>query len=453
MAAWQEEDWLIALDRRLVAWFWRPGYPRQGPAGWGHLVLQVLYLALRGSYLDRLPFQANALAFMTLLGLVPALAISFAVAKGFGFAGTLERLLVDNEFLASQAEVFRQIITYVQNTQVGTLGVVGLAVLLITLLWTLSSVEETFNRVWEVPLPRNLLRRFTDYLSVLVICPVLVVASAAIWAGFHSNAAVRWLLGLAVLGPVAETGLSLGPFLLLAAAFVFMYLFLPNTRVPFWPAMVAGVVGAVMWWGVQSLYIYFQVGVARYNAIYGGFASLPLFFIWVQVSWMVLLFGNELARAHHVCWHGPLPRALLPHLSPAQRQELGLRLMLRVGRRFHQGAPPATPEDLAGELGLPLGEVERVLECLFRAGLLAAPDLQRRLMPARSLSNILVAEVVEAVQGRLDPGLLGSLQPGEERLFALLERAAQCGRQALGGVSFADLLEDPAARPLTTSGP
>jgi membrane protein len=447
VAAWQEEDWLISLDRRLVAWFWRPGYPRRGPAGWGHLVLQMLYLALRGSYLDRLAFQANALAFMTLLGLVPALAISFAVAKGFGFAGALEKLLVDNEFLASQAEVFRQIISYVQNTQVGTLGVVGLAVLLITLLWTLSSVEETFNRVWEVPIQRTLLRRFTDYLSVLVICPLLVVASAAIWAGFASNAVVRWLLGLAVLGPLAETGLGLGPFLLLAAAFVFMYLFLPNTRVPFWPALLAGLVAAVLWWGVQSVYIYFQVGVARYNAIYGGFASLPLFFIWVQVSWMVLLFGNELARAGHVCLHGPLPRALLPHLSPAQRQELALRLMFRVGRRFHQGASPASPEELAGELGLALGEVERVLERLVRAGLLTAPDAQRRTMPARSLSAILVAEVVEAVQGSLDPADLGSPQPGEERLFMLLERAAQCGRQALNGVNFADLLQDEAERP------
>ncbi|MFH1034864.1 MAG: YhjD/YihY/BrkB family envelope integrity protein [Pseudomonadota bacterium] len=447
MAAWQEEDWLLSLDRRLVAWFWRPGYPRQGPAGWGHLAAQVLYLALRGSYLDRLPFQANALTFMTLLGLVPALAISFAVAKGFGFAGTLERLLVDNEFLASQAQVFRQIITYVQNTQVGTLGVVGLAVLLITLLWTLSSVEETFNRVWEVPVPRTLLRRFTDYLSVLVICPLLVVASAAIWAGFSSNAAMRWLLGLAVLGPVAETGLGLGPFLLLAAAFVFMYLFLPNTRVPFWPALVSGLVAAGLWWGVQSLYIFFQVGVARYNAIYGGFASLPLFFIWVQVSWMVLLFGNELARAHHVCRHGPLPRALLPRLSPAQRQELALRLMFRVVLRFHQGARPANPEDLAGELGLSLGEVERVLECLMRAGLLTPPDAQRRVMPARSLSTILVAQVVEAVQGRLEPDALGSPQPGEERLFALLERAAQCGRQALGEVNFAELLSEHKPRP------
>lgn len=441
MSALHEEDWLIALDRRLVAWFWRPDRARKGPAGWGRLVLQMLYLALRGSYLGRLPFQANALTFMTLLGLVPALAISFAVAKGFGFAEALERLLVDNEFLASQAEIFRQILTYVQKTQVGTLGVVGLAVLLVTLLWTLSSVEETFNRVWEVPIQRTLLRRFTDYLSVLVICPLLVVASAAIWAGFSSNVVVRWLLGLAVLGPMAETGLSLGPFLLLAAAFVFIYLFLPNTSVPFWSALTAGLVAAVLWWAVQSLYIYFQVGVARYNAIYGGFASLPLFFIWVQVSWMVLLFGNELARAHHVCLHGPLPRALLPRLTPAQRQELALRLMYRVGLRFHQGAEAYRPEDLAAELGLPLLEVERVVECLEQARLLTSTDRQRRLLPARSLEGILVAEVVEAVQGRFEAPVLSGSRAGEERLFELLNQAAQCGRQVLGQVNFLELAQ------------
>ena len=442
MAARHEDDWLILLDRRLVGWFWRSGFPRRGPAGWGHLALQMIYLSLRGAYFNRLPFQANALAFMTLLGLVPALAISFAVAKGFGFAEALEKLLVDNEFLASQAEIFRQIITYVRNTQVGTLGVVGLAVLLVTLLWALSSVEETFNLVWEVHFPRTLMRRFTDYLSVLVICPLLVVASAAIWAGFSSHAVVRWLMGLAVLGPMAETGLSLGPFLLLAAAFVFMYLFLPNTRVPFWSALVAGLVVAILWWAVQSVYIYFQVGVARYNAIYGGFASLPLFFIWVQVSWMVLLYGNELARAHHVCLHGPLPRMVLPRLTPAQRLELALRLMYRVARRFHQGAEPYRPEDLAAELGLPLGEVERVLDCLEQARLLIAADAQRRLMPARTLVNILVAEVVDAVQGQHETPALTDPEPGEERLFKLLTNAAQCGRQALEGVNFLELVQD-----------
>ncbi|MFZ5585259.1 MAG: YihY/virulence factor BrkB family protein [Thermodesulfobacteriota bacterium] len=441
MTSWPQEDWLSGADRRILAWLWRAGRPAAGPAGWGHMALQTLYLSLRGAYEDRLPFQANALTFITLLGLVPALAISFAVAKGFGFAEALQKLLIDNEFMASQAEIFRQLITYVERTEVRALGVVGLAVLLVTLLWTVSSVEETFNRVWEVPFQRSYLRRFTDYLSVLVICPLLVVAATALWAGFSSHAVVRWLLDLPAVGQVAETGLNLGPFLLLAAAFVFIYLFLPNTSVPIWSALLAGAVAAGLWWAVQSVYIYFQVGVARYNAIYGGFASLPLFFVWLQVSWMVLLYGNQLGRALHVVRHGPLPRAIGAPLTPAQREALGLRLMLRVAESFYRGLRPPDENELVALAGLPMREVHRVLACLIQAGLLHPPDAGGRFYPARSLATICLADVVRALRGTAsdDPGR------GQDSLEAagldLLVQAQAAGLAALGRVSLLSLVE------------
>ncbi|MCA1906708.1 MAG: YihY/virulence factor BrkB family protein [Desulfarculus sp.] len=443
-----QDDWITQWDRRVLAWLWRPARPTAGLGLWAHLALQVLYLATRGAYLNRLPFQANALTFITLLGLVPALAISFAVAKGFGFAEALQKLLIENEFMASQADIFRQIITYVERTEVRTLGVVGLAVLLLTLLWTISSVEETFNQVWEAPGQRSLLRRFTDYLSILVICPLLVLASTALWAGFSSHAVVRWLLDLPAVGQVAETGLNLGPFLLLTAAFVFIYLFLPNTRVPVWSALLAGVVAAGLWWAMQSLYIYFQVGVARYNAIYGGFASLPLFFVWMQVSWMVLLFGNELARAHHVCRHGPLPRAVGEPLDPAQRQVLGTRLMLRVARSFYAGRRPPTVVDLARETGQPVRAVAETLAALIAAGLLHPPDAEQRLFPARSLATIRLADVTVALRGVVREPDPASADPGEARALALLGQADQASLEPLGRVSLLSLVENgDASRP------
>ncbi len=439
-----QDDWITQGDRRVLAWLWRPTSPTTGSGFWAHQALRVLYLAVRGAYLNRLPFQANALTFITLLGLVPALAISFAVAKGFGFAEALQKLLIDNEFMASQADIFRQIITYVERTEVRTLGVVGLAVLLLTLLWTISSVEETFNQVWEAPGQRNLLRRFTDYLSILVICPLLVLASTALWAGFSSHAVVRWLLDLPAVGQVAETGLNLGPFLLLVAAFVFIYLFLPNTKVPVWSALLAGVVAASLWWAMQSLYIYFQVGVARYNAIYGGFASLPLFFVWMQVSWMVVLFGNELARAHHVCRHGPLPRAVGRPLGPAQREALAARLMLRVAKAFYAGQRPPTAADLARETGLPAREVVETLAALIAAGLLHPPDTEERLFPARSLATIRLADVAVALRGvMLDPDPNTSDQ-GQAEALELLRQAERASLDPLGRVSLLSLVENGA---------
>lgn len=438
MSPRREEDWFTRLDQRILLWMWRPPQPRQGWARYGVYLLQVAYLSLRNSYLDRLPFQANALTFITLLGLVPALAISFSVAKGLGFSHALQNLLI-NEYTASQAEVLKYIINYVDNTRVGTLGIVGLVVLVITLILAISSVEETFNRIWEAGAGRSWLRKFTDYLSILVICPLLVLSATTVWAALSHHSLVQWMLRSEYLGPVAAFGFSLGPFVLLALAFIFIYLFLPNTKVPFISALVAGLVAAFLWWLVQSLYIYFQVGVARYNALYGGFASLPLFMIWVQVSWMVLLYGAELARAQHACSYGPLPKAILPELNPAQREALALGVMQKVAQRFQTGGPPWSMADLARALKVPQAEVWSVVEDLEEQGLVAELSRENQVMPGRSLDNLLVQDVLAAVRGRLDQGREAGLEQEDPALVELMGKVLAAQEQALGQQRLLDL--------------
>ncbi len=440
MAQLHEEDWLESLDRLALAWLWRADRPLAGPAAWSWLPWRVIYLALRSSFLNRLPFQASALTFMTLLGLVPALAISFSLAKGLGYAAELEKLLLNSEFTASQTEVLSRIIGYVEQTQVGTLGAVGVVILLGTLIITLSSVEETFNLAWDVRLNRSWLRKLTDYLSVLAICPLFVLAATAAWAAFSSLSVVVWVQNLEWLGPLTRWGLSLGPLALLSSAFVFIYLFLPNTRIPFLPALLGGTVAGFMWWGVQSLYIYFQIGVARYNAIYGGFASLPLFFIWVQVSWMVLLFGNELARSCHVCLHGPLPQAVQPSARGAAREFLALRLLVLVGRRFQQGGVAYSAAELALALGVSERQAAGLALELVAAGLLSGAESCAALQPARALESMLVSQALEAVRGGWQPGPL--TPPGEQALRELWSRLEEQRREGLAGLSLADLIKE-----------
>jgi membrane protein len=435
-----EDDWLAQVDRNALAWLWRPQRPRTGPRAWLLLPLQVLYLALRSAYVGRLPFQASAMTFMTLLGLVPALAISFSVAKGLGYASELEKLLLNSEFTASQTEILSRIIGYVEQTQVGTLGAVGVAILLVTLDMTLASVEETFNLVWDVHQGRSWPRKFTDYLSVLAICPLFVLAATGAWAAFSSLSVVVWVQNLEWLGPLTRWGLSLGPLALLAAALVFIYLFLPNTRVPILPALLGGAVAALLWWGVQSVYIFFQIGVSRYNAIYGGFASLPLFFIWVQVSWMVLLIGNELARAAHVCLNGPLPRALEPKLQGARREWLGLRLLALVGRRFARGGPAYSPSELARDLAAPERDVSRLAADLAQAGIISLLDNCGVVQPARALEVVGLAEALEALRGPADnPDDPPASDPALDDLWRRLE---QTRRKTLEGITLADLIKE-----------
>ncbi len=439
MSPKKEEDWFTSMDRRILAWMWRPAQPHTGVKHYLVYVLKVAYLSVRNSYLDRLPFQANALTFITLLGLVPALAISFSLAKGLGFSDNLKALVI-NEYTASQAEVLRYIISYVENTRVGTLGMVGLVLLVFTLVLAISSVEETFNRIWESPQSRNWLRKFTDYLSILVICPLLVLAATTAWAAVSNYSVVQWMLQSPVLGTLASFGLSLGPFVLLAAAFIFIYMFLPNTRVPFISALVAGLVAAFLWWLVQSIYISFQVGVARYNALYGGFASLPLFMVWIQVSWTVLLFGAELAHVQHICSHGPLPKSILPPLNPAQREALAMGVMQKVARRFQRGGQPWSVDDLARSLKVPKTEVWSVVDDLEEAGMVAELSTDSRVMPGRNLDNILVCQVLAAVRGSLDQGRAAGIDQEDPALVELMSKVIAAEEKALGQQRLMDLV-------------
>lgn len=446
MTAGKEEDWVQRLDKRILRWLWDEERPTTGPAGWGLLSLRVAYMSGRNSLTDRVPFQASALTFMTLLGLVPALAISFSVAKGLGFGGTLKKMLLENEFIANQAEVFTKIIGYVENTQVGTLGAVGLVLLVGTLVLTLSSVEETFNRIWNVRVTRSWTRRFTDYLSVLIIVPLLIILATGAWATVSGHSAVRELLNVAVVGRLAEWGLGLGPLLMLATALTFFYMFLPNTSIPFKSAAVAGVVAGIMWWGVQSSYIYFQIGVARYNAIYGGFASLPLFFVWLQVSWTVVLLGAELAHAHHVCRRGPLPRYLLPPMGPAQREALAMRILYRLALRFEQGQPPMSVTQLARELRAPERELHYLVGDMIEVGLVIDVGNQGQIQPGRSLDSITLADALALLRGEeatVDACAL------DEEVCHKLGQAEMAGRQVLGETTLLELVKHKPPMPAT----
>ncbi|MBA4358824.1 MAG: hypothetical protein C0405_13985, partial [Desulfovibrio sp.] len=197
---------------------------------------------------------------------------------------------------------------------------------------------------------------------------------------------------------------------------------------------------ALLWWGVQSVYIYFQIGVARYNAIYGGFASLPLFFIWVQVSWMVLLFGNELARAAHVCVKGPLPRALEPKLQGARREWLGLRLLVLVGRRFIQGGPAYSPAELARELAAPERQVVALASDLARAGVISLLNTCGVVQPARALEAVSLAQALAALRGEHSSG--DEPPSPDPALDQLWQRLEQNRHQSLEGMTLADLIKE-----------
>lgn len=426
----------VGLFARVDQWLWNSSLEGKSRV-WRVLqrVGQVAWYSVASALENRLPFQASALTFTTLLGMVPALALVFALAKGFGFAESLRNLLIES-LSDYQRDIFDRVLGYVENTKVGTLGAVGLLLTLVTVITTIASVEDTFNHIWHVREQRPWSRRFTDYLSILVVVPLLVLAGSVMWAGLASTAFISWLQEVAVVGEITRFSMRFVPLLALCAAFTFLYTYLPNTRVPVRSALIAAAVTSVLWWAVQTIYIKFQVGVAKYNAIYGGFASLPLFMVWLQVSWTIVLFGGQLAHAHSLCSKTASPPKKIAVLSPLETEIVGLRLVELVAKRFDAGQPLPTVESAATVLGAPRQAFDHVLEALAHAGVLVIERETGIIRPSRSLDRITLADVVLALRNP-------SSAHASNALASLLHETEQERLRRLASVNLLELVRKP----------
>jgi YihY family inner membrane protein len=262
--------------------------------------------------------RAAALTYTTILSLVPFLAIAFAVLKGFGVQNALEPVLLQVVGESSR-EVVSRIIGYVNNTNVKSLGLIGLLALLVTVINLLTSIEEAFNAICGVAETRSLQRRFSDYLSVVVVGPLLLMVAMSMTTTLQSQWLVQWLINHTWLGDAILLLFRLVPYVSVWIAMTFLYSYLPNAKVPLRSALLGGVVAGTIWQVTQWGYFHFQVGVANYNAIYGALAALPIFLVWIYTSWLIVLFGLELVRAHQQQRPSYLPPRRAPLASAPKR--------------------------------------------------------------------------------------------------------------------------------------
>ncbi len=360
--------------------------------------LRVLYIAVQKFRQDDIFMRAHALTFISALAIVPVMALIFSIAKGFGAADTVWEVLRDR-LTGVQPEILDRIQAYVRDTNVGTLGTLGLLVVVYSAIKTVGSMEVNFNRIWNVPVQRSPFRKFTDYLSVIIIFPLLLLAATGLSASLRNIGLVSMLMETQYVGTVVHSLLSLGTYFTLWFACTFAYSFLPNTKVPILPALLGGVFAGTLWNVVQHLYITFQIGVAKYNAIYGTFASLPLFFMWIHISWLIILLGAEVAwvadgRANLSRLYGPR------ELSGVDIENFAVGVSLLLAERFQHGEPPFSCERIAEALDADEHHVNTILERLMAANVVSmvAGDVPAY-QPARPLTNIRLGEVVTAVHG------------------------------------------------------
>ncbi len=373
--------------------------------------------------------HASALTFYTLLSIVPLAAMAFGVAKGFGFEQLLEKELLTQ--FAAQQEVVLQIIEFARNmldnTKGGLIAGIGVAMLFWSVIKVLGKIEDNFNRIWSVP-SRSLVRKFTDYLSIMIIGPVLLIMSSSVTVFIASQvSAISSQVGLEnVATPAISLGLSLAPYVLLWVLFTVVYMIMPNTRVHLGGAFLAAVLGGTAYQLLQIGYVKFQIYVTGYNAIYGSFAALPLFLIWLQLSWTIVLFGAQIAHAYPQS-NVADTRDVLHSRSAAQTRLLALGICHLAVRRLHRDEPPLTEEIIARELDLTSGETREMVDMLIHAGLLYRVRLDNQdtelLQPTRDSSRITVWDVVSALDSLNENPLFSEQHPRLARLSACLETA------------------------------
>jgi membrane protein len=406
--------------------------------------LRILLLAGRGFHQDKCPVRASALTYYSILSVVPVLALVFGIAKGFGLEKMIENRLIDLVQEGSwQIEVVDRILTFsgslLEHTKGGLIAGLGVIFLFWALISILGHFEASLNDIWEVKRSRTYTRKFTDYLAILVVTPILVILSSSVTvvAASQVKLIVQKITLLGAIGPVIFFLLKWLPYISVWFLLTLNYLILPNTRVHVRSAILAGVVAGTLYQGVQWAYIKSQIGLAKYGAIYGSFAALPLFLVWLQLSWMIVLFGAEIAFSHeNVVTYGFHPD--YSRMSISSKKLLTLRIFHLLVKRFSQGEPPFGARQISSALEIPVRLVRQLLSGLIGVGLVAetAREAKREsgFQPGQAIETITVKRALDAFELFGDTHLPERTKAEAEPVAAYLRRISEAIEKSPGNV-------------------
>lgn len=366
----------------------------------GVFVSRLIYAVLRNLIQGQLMLQATSLVYTSLLSLVPILAVSFSVLKAFGVRRQLEPVL--KQFLAPlgpQAdEVTQRILHFVENLQVGVLGTLGLVVLLYTAVALIQKIEYAFNDTWHIQRARTPTQLFSEYLSVLLVGPVLIFTAVGLATSVFRSDAVDTLESVEPVGSLVSLATTILPSVLIIAAFAFLYAFIPNTRVRMRSALVGGMVAGILWRVTGWIFASVIATASRYTAVYSAFAGLILFLMWLYLSWLILLIGASITYYHqhprHLHWLRQRPR-----LSLRMIEWVTLSILVLIAEHYYHRQPPWTVEKLADRLHVPQELLNQVLTMLTDCGLLERiEDGTVSYLPAVPLEKTRVPEVLTTLR-------------------------------------------------------
>lgn len=383
----------------------------------GIKVLKIILLSLQGFKRDLCQLRASALTLYTLLSIVPIIALLFGIAKGFGFKKKLEQQLLEQS--SDQDSMMLQLIEFSQNmlasTKGGVVAGIGIVVLFYTVIKVIGNIEESFNHIWKIKRNRSLARKLSDYLSLMMLAPVLIIISSSLTVFVKTK--ITWLVEVMQLpelgAKIVLYAMSFSPLLIMTVLFSFIFIFMPNQKITIKAGLIAGAITGILFQIVQWVYLALQLGASSYNAIYGSFAALPLFLIWLQVIWVVVLLGCEISffiQNYEQYRHNEK----FSNISFSLKKNIALQVCHFVVMRFANGEKAPSVEQIASALFLPMIVVQRslseLIDCHIVVELNVLDSEEFIYQPSQDISGLTISYVVNALEtaGRdVVPGMKG----------------------------------------------
>lgn len=366
--------------------------------------LRILLLAFRGYHEDKVSLRSSALTFYSMLSVVPVAAMAFGISKIAGIEKPLIKYL--NEQFSGQQEVLEWIIkfanSFLENTKGGLIAGIGFIILIWSVMKVFGNIESSFNAIWQVRQGRNWFRKFSDYISMLIIAPILLVSSSSATVFFRTSfeQLSSDIFILSMIGPAVIFLLKLTPLVLIWLLLTMVFMVMPNTKVNFKSAFIAGIISGTLFIIVQWLYLYFQIGVSKYNAIYGSFAALPLFLVWLQMSWLIVLFGAEISFAvQNVEKYEFEPDT--QNLSHFSWRVLTLLITHLLVKNFSKGEKANTLSEMSKKLEIPIRLVSDIIYSLVDSGIVSEintiHEKEKAYQPAQDINNLTISYVLNAI--------------------------------------------------------
>jgi membrane protein len=391
--------------------------------------LRIIVLAARGFYNDKVQLRASALTFYSLLSIIPIAAIIFAIAKGFNVDNNI-KIIIHEKFLSQQTN-FDWLLTEaeaaIEKTSGGYMAGIGILILFWSVMSLLSNIESSFNHIWQIRISRQWHRKFTDYLTIMLIAPVFIILSISITLFITINLP-DYMVNAPILDffkPVITFLVKFAPYLLSWVGLTILFIVMPNAKVKFVPALISGIIAGTLLQIIQWLYIDLQFGISKLGAIYGSFAAVPLFIIWLQSSWIVVLLGAEISFANQNLSRYEMESEAL-NISNYQKRALVLMILHMIIRNFSMGEKPISASYIAANLKIPVRLARDILQDLSSANIVSIihehEEKERLYQPAIDINRLTVSFVFSRLDKKGVEQIMVIRNKDYEKIISMLEK-------------------------------